>query len=139
MAAQDGPYPFQQKPLGEWFFDVIVGAHAQTHDFVYFIVLGGQEYDRQVVLFAQVAEQLYAVHARHLDIENGQIHGPPGDPVQGLDAVHVGVDAIAFVLKRGRKRSEDVLVVVDEGDGMGHQNGPFGRRRRIAVEFQANA
>jgi hypothetical protein len=96
--------------------DEIVGAHLEAEQLVDLVVLRGQEDHRQVGLLAQAAQQLHAVHARHLDVEDGEVRRPRGQPLQRGGAVGVGFDAIAFRFQRDRHRGQDVAVVVDKRD-----------------------
>ena len=45
----------------------------RPNNLVDLLVLGGEEDHRHVGLLAQPAQQLHAVHARHLDVEDGEI------------------------------------------------------------------
>jgi hypothetical protein len=49
---------FDQQALRERLLDVIVGAHAQAHQLVDLVVLGGQEDHRHLGLLAQALQQL---------------------------------------------------------------------------------
>ena len=80
------------------------------------LVLGGEEDHRHVGLLAQAAEQLHAVHARHLDVEDRKVRRRGAKTVQRRRSVRVGHDAIAFGFERDRDRSENVAVVIDQGD-----------------------
>src|ERR1700674_3947800 len=109
-----------QEALRERLADEIVGAHFQAEQLVDLLVLGGEEDHRQVGLLAQAAEQLHAVHARHLDVEDGEVGRVGLEAVERRGAVGVGEDAVAFRLERDRYRGEDVAVVIPESDG-GHE------------------
>ena len=61
-------------------------------------------------------KQLHAVHARHLDVEDGEIGRVGLQAVERARAVGVGLNAVAFRLQRKRNGSQDVAVVVDQGD-----------------------
>ena len=75
LAPQQGADALDQQALRERLGDVVVGAHAQAEHLVDLVVLGGQEDHGQLALLAQPAEQLHAVHARHLDVEHRQVGG----------------------------------------------------------------
>ena len=62
-------------------------------------------------------QQLHAVHARHLDVEDGEVGRVRRKPVERGAAVIVGRDAIALRLQRHGNGGEDVAVIVDERDG----------------------
>ena len=80
--AQHGLDPLDQKPLREGFADEIVGAHFEAEQLVDLLVLGGEEDHRQLGPLAEAAQQLHAVHARHLDIENGEVRRILGEDRQ---------------------------------------------------------
>ena len=83
------------------------------------------------LLLAQLAEQLHAVHARHLDVEHGEIDRLRGHALQGLGAVAVAAHREALGLQRHRHRGQDVAVVVDESDRTGHGQVPQLLRVRV--------
>src|SRR3546814_5638049 len=56
--------------------DVVVRAHAQAQHLIELIILGREKDDGHLGLPAQTRQQFHAVHARHLDIENGDIGHP---------------------------------------------------------------
>ena len=72
-AADQGADALDQQALRERLPDVVVGAHAQAEQLVDLVVLRGQEDHRDRALPAQLAQQLHAVHARHLDVEHREI------------------------------------------------------------------
>ena len=116
-AAQHRFDALDQKPLRERFADEIVGAHLQAEQLVDLLVLGGEEDHRHVGLLAQPPQQLHAVHARHLDVEDGEVGRRGLEPLERGGAVGVGHDPVAFGLERDRDRGQNVPVVVDESDG----------------------
>ena len=81
-----------------------------------FLILGGEEDDRNVALLAQPAQRLHAVHARHLDVEDGEIRRRGLETVERGGAVGIGHDAIALGFERHRNGGQDIAVVVDESD-----------------------
>jgi len=103
--------------LREGLPDVVVGPHAQPEQLVDLVVLGCQEYHRQVALLAQALQQFQPIHARHLDIEDGKIRRTGLKPIERRDPVRVSHNAIAFGLESNRDRGQDIAVVVDESDG----------------------
>ena len=115
-AAEHRLDPLDQQALRERLLDEVVGAHLQAEQFVDLVVLGGEEDDRQVGLLAQPPQQLHAVHARHLDVEDGEVGHADLEAVERRGAVGVGLDAVALRFEGDRDRGEDVAVVVDEGD-----------------------
>src|SRR6478672_9180666 len=72
-AAEHRLDPFDEKPLREWLLDEVVRAHLQAEQLVDLLVLGCQEDHRHVGLLAQPAQEFHAVHARHLDVEDGEV------------------------------------------------------------------
>src|SRR5580658_2649001 len=117
---QQRPDPLDQEPLGKGLGDVVVGPHPQAQRLVDLVILGCEENDRQIALAAQMAEQFPAVHPWHLDIENGDIDRLGLDAAQRLGAVIVAMDDEPFGLERDRDGSQDVPVVVDERNRVGH-------------------
>ena len=112
--AQDRLHTLHQQALREGFADEIVGAHLQAEQFVDLLVLGGEEDHRQLGLLAQAAQQLHAVHAGHLDVEDGEIRRIGLQAVKSRHAVIVGLDAIAFRLQRDGNGGQNVAVVIDQ-------------------------
>ena len=83
-------------------------------------------------------EQLHAVHARHLDVEHGEIDRLRGQPLQRLGAVAVAAHREPLGLERHRHRGQDVAVVVDECDRAGHGQVPQdsrAARRRVPAPY----
>ena len=68
-------------------------------------------------LLAQAAEQFHPVHARHLDVEHGEVGRILGQRLQRRLAVRIEAGDEAFGLQRDRQRGQDVAVVVDKRDG----------------------
>ena len=68
-----------QQALRERLGDIIVGAHRETERFVELVIFGGQEDDWDRAELAHSAEQLHAVHSRHLDVEYACIRRIVGD------------------------------------------------------------
>ena len=120
LAPQQGPDALDEQALGEGLLDVIVGAHAQAHELVDLVILGGQEDHGQIALLAQPVEQLEAVHARHLDVEDRQIDRLGGQALQSLRAVRENTHDEALGLQRHGDRGQDVAIVIDKRDGLRH-------------------
>ncbi len=97
-----------------------VGAHAQAQHLVDLLVLGGEEDHRELVRLADAVQELHAVHARHLDVEDAEIGRCLGEALQRRGAVVVGLDLEALGLEQHRHRGEDVAVVVDKGNVFAH-------------------
>ena len=118
-AAQHRLDPLDQEPLRERLPDEVVGAHLEAEQLVDLLVLGGQEDDRQVGFLAQAPQELHAVHAGHLDVEDGEVGRGVAQAVERGGAVRVGLDAVALGLEGDGDGGQDVAIVIDEGDG-GH-------------------
>ena len=116
QAAQDGAHALDDEALRERLGDVVVGAHLESEQLVDLLVLRGEEDDGHVGLLAHAAQQLHAVHARHLDIEDAEIGRILGQRLERGRAVAVGPDLVAFGLERHAERGQDVALVVDERD-----------------------
>src|SRR5215472_2315955 len=105
-----------QQALRERFADEVVGTHLEAEQLVDLLVLGGEENHWHVRLLAQTTERLHPVHARHLDVEDGEIGRRRLEPVERRGAIRVGHDPVTFSLERDRDRGQDVAVVVDQSD-----------------------
>src|SRR6185312_14223937 len=116
-APQHRLHALDEEALRERFADEIVGAHLQAEQFVDLLVLGGEEDDGDVGLLTQPPQRLHAVHARHLDVEDGKVRRRRLEAVEGGGAVGIGHDAVALRLEGHRYGRQDVAVVVDEGNG----------------------
>jgi hypothetical protein len=73
--AQHDLDPFRQEALRKGFTDEVVGPHFQAEQFIDLLLLRGEKDHRQVGFLPQPTQGLHAVHARHLDIENGEVGG----------------------------------------------------------------
>src|SRR5665213_1668673 len=73
--AQQRADALDQQALRERLLDVVVRAHTQAENLIHLVVLRRQEDHWHRALLAQMAEELHAVHARHLDVEDGEIGG----------------------------------------------------------------
>ena len=126
LAAQDGADAGDQQPLGEGLGDIIVGAHGEAQRLVQLVVLGSQEDDRhgadRPAHLAHPAQQLHAVHLRHLDVEDGEVRRIVGKGLQRRRAVRIDARDEALRLERDRDGREDVAVVVDERDHLAHSH-----------------
>src|SRR5689334_14026235 len=119
-AAEQGLDTFYEKALRERLADEIVGAHLETEQFVDLFILGGQEDHRQIGLLPQPAQRFHAVHARHLDVEYREIRRRGAEAVESRSTIRVSHDAIAFGFEGYRHGSENVAVIIDQGD-CGHE------------------
>ena len=108
-----------QEALRERLGDVVVGADIEADHLVHLVVLRGEEDDREVRTLADAAQHFDAVHARHLDVEDGDVGGRLRERGQRRRAVRIGAHGIALALEQNLQGGEDILVVVDQGDG-GH-------------------
>jgi hypothetical protein len=104
-AAQHRLHPLDQQALRERLPDEVVGAHLEAEQFVDLLVLGGEEDHRHVGLLAQAAQQLHAVHARHLDVEDGEVGRVLRQPVERRGAVGIGRPGSPRLPARWRPRS----------------------------------
>ena len=120
LPAQQCPDALDQQALGKGLLDVVVGAQAQAHELVHLVVLRGEEDDRQVALLAQPLQKLEPVHARHLDVEDGEIDRLGGQAPQRLGPVGIGPHGEALGFQGHGNGGQDVAVVVDERDGLRH-------------------
>ena len=127
-APEHGLDALHQQPLRKRFADEIVGAHLEAEQLVDLLVLRGEEDDRQLAPLAQAPQELHAVHARHLDVEDGEIGRALGESVERACAVVVGLGLVALRLQHHAQGGENVTVVIDKCDRW-HCAGPL---RRLA-------
>src|SRR5476651_2198833 len=119
-AAQDGADALEQQALRERLADEIVGAHAQAQHLVDLLVLGGEEDHGELLRLADLVQQLHAVHARHLDVEDAEVGRSLVETFERRGAVIVGLHLEALGFKQHRHGREDVAVVVDQSDVLAH-------------------
>ena len=68
------------------------------------------------VFWRRRRKQLHAVHARHLDVEDGEVRRVALEAVESGGAVGIGLHPIALGLQRDRNRGKNIAIVVDQGD-----------------------
>ncbi len=114
--AEDGLHPLDEEPLGEGLADEIIGAHLEAEQLVDLVILRGEENHRHVGALAQAAKQLHAVHARHLDVENGHVRRIVLNALQGRDTVGIALRLVSFRFEDDAHRGENIAIVVDQCD-----------------------
>ena len=115
--AQHGLDPLDQKALRKGFADEVVGAHLEAEQLVDLLVLRGEENDGKLGALAEPPQQLHAVHARHLDVEDGKVRRIFRKAVKGACAVVIGLGFVAFRLEHHAQGGQNVTIVVDKCDG----------------------
>ena len=98
-------YALDQQALRERLSDEIVGAHLEPEQLVDLLILGGEENHRHIGLLPQAAQRFHAVHAGHLDVQDGEVRRRRLEAVERGSAVRVGHDAVALGFERNRNRS----------------------------------
>ncbi len=126
--AQHGLDALQQEALREGLVHVVVGAEVEPQDFVDLVVLRGQDDDRQVGIGAHPLQHFHAVHARHLDVEDGKVGRILLQCRQAGGAVEIGLDGMAAAFERQGYAGHYVFVVVDQGD-FGHGVSSLGKAK----------
>mmetsp|Transcript_15415 Transcript_15415/g.24215 ORF Transcript_15415/g.24215 Transcript_15415/m.24215 type:complete len:201 (+) Transcript_15415:244-846(+) len=116
LAAQQRADPLDQKALAERLLDIVIRPHAQAQHLVDLIVLGGQEDHRHRRLLPQPLQQIHPVHAGHLDIQNGHVRQLLAEGIERLLAVIIRLHLETFRFERHRDRSQNVAIIVHEGD-----------------------
>ena len=96
LAAQQRADAFDQQALRERLFHIVVGAHAQTQNFVDLIIFRGQKDHRHLGFLAQALQQIHAIHARHLDIQHSHVRKAAVKGVEGRLAVIIRFNLKAF-------------------------------------------
>jgi len=84
-----------------------------------------------MALSPQLAEQLHAVHARHLDVEYSKIDRVRRHAFESLGPITVGADGKTFRFQRHRYGGQYVSVVVYKSNRMRHLDTP-GSCRELA-------
>ena len=134
-APQDRAHAGEQEAQAEGFGYVIVRAHRETGFLVLLVVLAGEEDHGERGMFAQAPQQFHPVHARHLDVEHGQMRRVFEQRLQRRLAFRIDARGEAFRLQGDRDRGEDVAIIVHQRD---HRlrwrrlgGGGSGLRRRV--------
>src|SRR5229473_6069814 len=123
-AADQCPDALDQQTLREGLLDVVVGTHTQPEQLVDFVILRSQEDYRNGALSPQLPEKLHAVHARHFDVEHGEIDGLRTESFQRLGSITIAADGKTLRFQRHRYGGQDVPVVVDESNCVRHLGSP---------------
>src|SRR6516162_230926 len=125
-----------QKPLRKGLLDVVVGTHAQAQELVDLVVLRGQKDHWDVTLPPQLAEQLHAVHARHLDVEHSNINRLRAEALESFGPVAVAAYGKTFRFERNGYRRQNVSVVVDKSNRVRHLGTPSLPRNGLAARLK---
>ena len=100
--------------------EVVVRADVEALDAGVERVARGQHQDRRVVLvLAQPAGDLDAVHAREAEVEDEQVGEERVDLVERRDAVAGEAHLVALQPQRALEHLGDLLVVLDDEDAHG--------------------
>ena len=97
--------------------DVVVGARLQRPDHVLAVAAGGGHDDRKLrraVGLAEPAQHFHAGQARHLDVEQEEVHSLAAHHLQRGRSVGGGEDAVALPLQAAAEHVPVHLVVVDD-------------------------
>jgi hypothetical protein len=127
-APQNGLHPQHDLAGTERFGDVVVGAHLQAEQSVWFVAARGEHQDRQVpTLGAQPAEHLGTLDSGQHQIEHDEI-GVGGRQLQRLLTVGGQVDAHPGPVEVGRQHLSHGGIVVDD-EHAGHRTTVSARQR----------
>ena len=100
--------------------EIVVGADVEALDARVERVAGGQHQDRRVVLvLAQPARDVDAVHARETEVEHEDVGQERVHLVERRDAVAGEPDLVALQPQRALQHLGDLLVVLDDEDAHG--------------------
>src|SRR5690606_33640345 len=99
-ASQNSTNTLYEQPLRKRLPHEIVGPHLQAEEFIDLVVFRRQEDNGYIALLAKSSQQFHAVHARHLDIEDGQRWRTSAQPFQRGCTVSVSLNSVTLGLKR---------------------------------------
>ena len=102
----------------KWFCDVVVRTDGQPQHLVGVLALGREQDDRDVGLLPQLGRGQDAVHARHHDIHERQVHGMVLQKLQRLLARIGWQHLIPLGGKIDFKRRDDIAVIVTDENGI---------------------
>ena len=111
---QLGAHPRQHLHWIEGLGDVVVRAHVQAQHLVGVLTLGGQQDHGDVAGLSQLGHSGQAVHDRHHDVHEDQVHVLPGGHGQGFLAVIGGQHPVALGLEIYFQRGDDILFVIND-------------------------
>ena len=98
---------------------VVVAAELETAHAVFFLAFGGdQEHGHPRVALAQKPQDLEAVFLRQHDVEQDEVGALAFRHLEARVAVLGDEHAVAFRLERQGQRKSQVLVVLDDEDGL---------------------
>ena len=119
----------------EGLHDVVVGAVLERlHRGLHGSVAGHDDDDDVRIDLADLAVQLQAVHAGHLDVQQGQVPALARQLQQRLARAVGGVHAVAFFLEPFSQRvPDDVFVVDDQDAGLGIHNVLLATNCRLSI------
>ena len=115
-APEQRPHPSEELLVSERLDQVVVGALVESSDAVRRAVLRGEEQDRHIALRAQATRHLEPVHARHHDVQDGEIGHALAGAVEGDLAVRRDLHLVALVNQGAAQRRRDLRVIVDHED-----------------------
>ena len=121
---QQRAHPREQLLALERLDEVVVGADVEPLHARVQRVARGQHEDRRVVLVAaQLAGDLDAVHARQAEVEDDEIRQERLRVVQRLGAVVGELDVVALHAQRALEDLGDLLIVLDDENADGTVGG----------------
>jgi hypothetical protein len=134
--ADDGAETGEELAGGEGFREVIVGADLEADDAVGFVTTGGEHEDGDVAGFADLFEDLEAVHAGEHEVEDEGMPGWGRGGGGAFDAFWPGVDGgdvVAEGLEVCGDETAELAIVIDQqeagaGGGHGEKNSKFEAR-----------
>ena len=119
-APEDGLDAGDQLSRVEGLRDVVVGADLEADDLVDVVVAGGEDDDGNVGCLAQLFADGEAVHLRHHYVEDDQVGVDGARLLQRLFAVVRLFHPEALVAEIEPGKLNNVFLVVDNKDGVGH-------------------
>ena len=115
-AAQNCANAFHKQALRERLPHIVVGPHAQTKNFIDFIIFGCQEDHRQISFLPQPPKQFHSIHPGHLNVQNGQIRLFVAQCRQCRSTVVERYNVVSLGLQDHRHRCQDIPIIVNKGN-----------------------
>ena len=116
--AQQGPDARRQLLGHDRLGDVVVGARLEAGDHVVGVGLGGDDDDRHDARRPQRPAHVEAGHVRQAQVEQHEVGLPLGERGQAGRPVGRLAHPVALVLEGHRQRQADLVVVLDEQQGV---------------------
>ena len=115
-AAEQRFDPREQLVVVEGLADVVVRADTEADDTIRWLLLGGDEQDRDVGVASELEAEADAIEARHHHVEGHDVRPYTLERINGLTRIGNNVRRVAFLGQDAREQHRDVAVVLDDHD-----------------------